>query len=300
MEEILINKKLRWIELKNPNEKTLEAIEKEFNIHPIIVDELRSPSDRSRAEMYDDYIFFVYHIPMYNSDDRTSRKAEIDFIATKNTLITVTYENVEPLEQFRKDLEHKLKEKIQNTGEMIYYIIQETHQFSLRELKHVERKVNFVGDRLFTNHSRKLLEEISYVRRDLLDFAIIAVPQKTTLESLVRLSDTFWGKQMKIYFADLVGDFMKVHYLLENLKGTIESYSETISQLFQFKTSEVIRRFSILGFLTFPLLLYATITLQPQIESNLITSPADFWFFFALIGICVVAIAMFFRKKGWL
>ncbi len=51
MDEIHINKKLRWVQLKNPSGKTLETITKEFDIHPIIIDELRNPSDRSRAEM---------------------------------------------------------------------------------------------------------------------------------------------------------------------------------------------------------------------------------------------------------
>lgn len=300
MKEISLNNKLRWIHVNEPTEKDIREIKTKFNIHPIILDELLNPSDRSKVENYDGYLFMVYHLPIYNEEDRTSRRGEIDFIATKETLISVTYEPIEPITQFERDLEKRHKKTIQSTAHMIYYIIQEIHEYSLRQLKHVERKVNFVGDQLFKHQDRALLEEISYIRRDLSDFAIIAVPQRIMLESILTAGETFWKSPAKIYFTDLLGDFMKVTYLLENLKATIESYSETVSQLFEFKTSEILRRFSILGFLTFPLLLYSTIALQPKVEAAIFTGPVDFWIIFGIISLIMIGIAVIFRQKGWL
>ena len=193
----------------------------------------------------------------------------------------------------------RLRGKINSTAEMIYFIVEELHTYALRQLKHVEKNVNFVGEQLFKKQNRKLLEEISYIKRDILDFAIIAAPQRNILESLIIVGTRFWGNEFKIYFTDLLGDLMKVHFVLENLKASIESYSETISQIFEFKTSEVVRRFSILGFLTFPLILYTTIMLQPKIETQLIGTPQDFWLQFGGVVILTVFLAIFFRKKGW-
>jgi Mg2+ and Co2+ transporter CorA len=97
-----------------------------------------------------------------------------------------------------------------------------------------------------------------------------------------------------------LGDFLKVNYLLKNMRATIESYSETISQIFEFKTSEVIRRFSILAFLGVPLLLYATILLQPKIDEVMVKTPADYWLQMGAVFVLVVILAFIFRKKGWL
>jgi magnesium transporter len=300
MNQITINKNLRWIHFENPKENEIKELATQFKIHPIILDELLRPSDRSKVENHGNYIFLVFHLPIYVVEERTSRRSEIDFIATKSALITVAYERLEPVEQFGRSLERKLKNQITNTAEMIYYLIENVNDFSMRQLKHVERKVNFVGELLFKKQDRKLLEEISYVKRDLLDFSIIAVPQRSTLESLLEVGTEFWGEENKIYFSDLLGDFLKVRYTLENLKTTIESYSETLSQIFEFKTSEVVRRFTVLVFLTFPIMLYATIVLQPKIEHILIKEPADYWFQMGIVAALVVGIAIFFRKKGWL
>ncbi len=293
--------KITWIQLQNPSEKEVGELNEFFEIHPIIEEEIYKPSDRSKVESYDGYIFAAYHLPIYNPADRTSRRAEIDLIAGKNALITVSYEKVEPLSEFSQALEKdaELRKKIQNPAQLIYYILQEVNVFSLRQLRHVEEKVKLVGKEMFKRPNRELLEEISYIKRDLLDFGIIAAAQKTTLESLLHVGTDFWGKGNQIYFSDLLGDFLKVHYLLENLRATIVSYSETVSQIFQFHTSDIVRRFSILGFLSFPLLLYATVTLQPQIAPTLFAEPLEFWLIFALIAVIVIGLLMIFRKKGW-
>ncbi len=302
MKKIKINK-ITWIQLQKPTEKEIKQLEGlfDFDIHPIIQEEIYKPSDRSKVENYDGYVFAVYHLPVYNEKERTSRRVEIDFIATNDLLITVNYEKIEPLAEFIGGIERNasLKNKIQNPAQLIYYILQEVNVFSLRQLRHVEKKVNAVGTEIFEHPDQELLEEISYIKRDLLDFGIIAAAQKTTLESFLHVGTDFWGKSVEIYFSDLLGDFLKVHYLLENLRATIVSYSETVSQIFQFHTSNIVRRFSILGFLSFPLLLYATVTLQPQIAPTIFANPLEFWLIFALIIIIVIGLLVVFRKKRW-
>ncbi len=300
MRKIKINK-ISWFQLQKPDGKEIRDLDGLFEIHPIIQEEIYKPSDRSKVENYDGYIFAVYHLPVYNEKERTSRRVEIDFIATNDLLITVTYEKIEPLAEFIRSIERNvgLKNKIQNPAQLIYYILQEVNVFSLRQLRHVEKKVNVVGTEIFEHPDQELLEEISYIKRDLLDFGIIAAAQKTTLESFLHIGTDFWGKGVEIYFSDLLGDFLKVHYLLENLRATIVSYSETVSQIFQFHTSNIVRRFSILGFLSFPLLLYVTIALQPQIAPTLFANPVEFWLIFGLIIVIVIGLLMVFRKKGW-
>lgn len=298
IEKTKINKAVWW-HVVRPSDQDIAEIAKVARPHHLILEELTAVSDRSKVETDDAYIYLVYHLPIWNAQERTSRRGEIDVVATKNSVITVAYENLEPLEQFRRDLRGKLADKIKNPPQLIHYLLEEVNVFSLRELRHVEEKVNAVGAKIFRRADSALLEEISYIKRDLLDFGIIAASQKTTLESLTDVGSRFYDADAKIYFADLLGGLLRVHYLLENLRATIISYSETVSQIFQFKTSEIIRRFSILGFLTFPLILYATIALQPTVEPTIIRTPAEFWVIFGVIFAIVLGLAFFFRKKGW-
>ncbi len=293
--------KVRWIHFQNPNGDDITETTSLIKAHPLILQELQRISDRSKIENYGSYLYSVYHIHIYDSKEKKPRRTEIDLLASKDAILTYAYEAIEPVDQFEADLAQKLGDKIQSVPQVIYYLLQEVNAFSLRELRHVEEKVNAVGNRLFDHSNRRLLlESISYIKRDLFEFEITAASQKSTLESLLLVGEEFYGASSKIYFSDLMGSFSRVHYLLETLRVTVISYSETVSQIFQSETSEVMRKFSILGFLTFPLLLFTTIALQPTVEPTLFKSPVDFWNDLLVVVGIVAILAFIFRKKRWL
>lgn len=298
---VKISSQLTWKVFESPSTAEIDELAEKLDLHPVLREELRAPTDRARVEHYEKYLFLVYHLPMYDETEQTSRRSEIDFIVTNDTIVTITYEKIESLEQLRNHPTALMGYSVKTTYELLYHLISAANHFSVRELKHIEAKVKSIGANLFKKRSNcLLLEKISYVKRDVLDFSIIAVSQRSTLDSLLTTGSSLWGNEAHIYFSDLIGDFLRLHYLLESLKANIESYSQTISQLLEFRTSEIIRRFSILGFLTVPLVLYSTIALQPKVEATFIATAADFWFIFGILFVVIVILAIIFRKKGWL
>lgn len=300
----IVEGKMNWYDIADPDHRDIEILKKDFNFHPVILDELLHPSARSRVETYDHYLFMVYHLPVYNLDARTSRKSEIDFLITKNTVITAHYEKIEPLAHFERTLKNNIH--LQNrilrntTGHLLYYILEEVIEFSLRELRHIEEKVNEIGAELFQEKERDLLEKTSYVKRDLLNFRIISHPQRSVLESLVTVGEYFWGERLKIYFSDLLGDFFKINGAVDNLKETIESFETTNAQLLNAKSNYIMQRFTVLAFLTFPLMLLVAIFDIDAVSRPIIGKPYDFWIIFGAIVLIIGVMIAVFKKKGWL
>lgn len=304
MIQTIIEGKINWYDIVEPDHRDIEFLRKKFNFHPVILDELLHPSARSRVETYDHYLFLVYHIPIYNVQTKTSRKSEIDFLITKNTVITAHYEKIESLAYFERTLKNNLH--LQNkilktvTGHLLYYIIEETIDFSLRQLRHIESKVNEIGIELFNGRERELLEKASYLKRDLLDFKIITYPQRGTLESLITVGQYFWGEGLKVYFSDLVGDFLKISHLIDTLKETVESFETTNAQLLNAKSNLIMQRFTVLAFLTFPLMLLVSIFSIDSVSRPIVGTPYDFWIIFGAVTAIIVVMTIFFKKKDWL
>ena len=74
----------QWFDILQPTKKDLDWIRKTFHIHPVIIEELKGPSARSRVEAYDHYLYLIYYFPVYDPQEETSRRTEIDFLITKN------------------------------------------------------------------------------------------------------------------------------------------------------------------------------------------------------------------------
>lgn len=300
----IIKGKLAWIDVQGPTKKDLEFIRKQHKFHPIILDELLHPSARSRVEPYENYLFMTYHLPIYDRSIKSSRRAEIDFLVTKDKIITVHYEDLEPLNNFWRRLNNdkNFKERAlgDNTGRLIYNIVEEILSFSQRQLRHIEENVTELTADLFQNKEAQLLQRISYLKRDILDYNIISEPQKIILESLKEVGGRFWGENMKIYLSDLTGDHLKIKQQLDNFKETVNALEQTNSQLLSAKTNAVMQRFTVLAFLTFPLVLFTSLFNVDAIDKIAGDNPLIFGVGFILVLIVTILLLILFRKKGWL
>jgi magnesium transporter len=300
----IIKGEITWIDILKPTREDLEFLKKQHDFHPIILDELLHLSSRSRVEFYKTYLFLTYHLPIYDPQLKTSRRAEADFLITKDKVITVRYEDLEPIENFYRSASNNphFKERVlgADSGRTVYYLIQEIINFSLRQLRHIEDNINFITQEIFKKREAQLLQKISYVKRDILDYSLISRPQDILLNSFLDAGMKFWGEDSKIYLNDLIGDYSKVTQRLENYRQVIESLESTNGQLLNAKTNAVMQRFTILAFLTFPLFLFTSLSSISFIGHFLTADPLRFWGIFFGVAAIVLILIFVFRKKEWI
>lgn len=297
------SEKVQWIDILKPTKTDIDFLKKQHKFHPIILDELLHLSNRSRVEFYPSYLFLTYHLPIYDKNLKTSRRAEVDFLITKKQVITVHYEDLEPLDAFMRSLNNNANFKakaLQDTSQTVYFLIEEIIHFSLRQLRHVEDNIRVISQEIFKGKEGELLEKISYAKRDVLDFNVISAPQEILLGSLIEAGIKFWGPEMRIYLNDLAGDYSKVTQHMENYRATIEALEETNGQLLSARTNRVMQRFTIIAVLAIPLSLFTSLLAVDFIGKFVTASPERFWAIFLIIGALVVGMIAFCRKKGWL
>jgi Mg2+ and Co2+ transporter CorA len=244
-------------------------------------------------------------LPIFDIDDRASRKGEIDMLVTAQGVITVTYENLEPIHAITEkiDTDPHYKDRVlgKNSVRLLYDIMEACLAYSLRQLRHVEEKIDYVRARMFKEEEQNLVRVISYVKRDLLSYHLITRAQASIFTSLNKVGQQFFGESSAIYFSNLEGDFLKVLQLCENYKETAEAFESTNAQLLNIKMTKVMQRFSVLAFLTFPIMVFLALFTIDTISRPIVgKTPYDFWI---LTGVVIGATAIMtavFSRKGWL
>jgi magnesium transporter len=161
----LKGKNVTWYDVVKPTEEDIAEIEKLHDIHPLIVEELIRTSSRTRIEHYDGYLFIVYHFPEYDPLTKTSRRSEVDFIITKNKIITLHYEPIKQLDALFEYLAKETKQRMQVlSGDSmlgVYYIFERAIAFSLRQLRHIEEHVALLTKDIFSGKAEDMLRDIS-------------------------------------------------------------------------------------------------------------------------------------------
>jgi magnesium transporter len=302
---IIKTKQISWIDIKNPSKKDLNYLKKEFDFHPITLGELLLPTLRPKVEHYDHYLYMVVHFPIYEPKTQTTQSIEIDFLITQNTLITVHYEELPSLKEFwgkcqvdKAAREHKLGE---TTAFLLYCILESLYAFSLRQLDHITKKIDQIEDKMFKERgSENIVEKISLARRDILDFRKTIKPQKTILDSLKSRGVEFFGKKMRPYFVDIIGDYMRVWNILENHIETIRALRETNDSLVSNRTNRIMRILTVFAVIVFPLTLLASIFGMNTQYLPFVGHEYDFWIIFGFMLVATFAMLVFFKRKKWI
>lgn len=287
------NSKVRWVDISKPKAADLAWLRKEFDLHPVIFEELKGPSARAHVEAYDGYLFFVYYFPNYDVVDSTSVRTEIDFLVTKDTVVTIHYEPItDPMRNFKMGHE-------KDSLELLYHLVEHLILFQERQLRHIREKVERVGQEIFRDKEREILERITYLKRDISEYRIIVRLQHPIFESLLVKGKEFWGEKAAIYLNDLAGDQLKIVNQLEDYRSAVSDFEDTNNQLMNVKINTVMKTFTSLSFLTFPFMLLAAIFSMNTRDTPIVDLPGAFWIIFGIMVVGMTSLVAYFRSKKW-
>lgn len=282
--KILVDK-IKWIDIVSPKKEDIDFLAKNYNIHPIILEELREPSQRGKVNQYDGYLYLVLHFPVWDPEKKISLPYELDVILKKDLIITARYQKNDLVESdvISKVVEKELIRK--GTVELFYALCQNFFEIVIRELSHIVVKLDQLGNEIFEQKRNvKTVVKISVIKRDILNFVRIFSWLRITFSSLDEVAVKIFGKDYKVYFDDILGDNLRIEATVKGLFDTINSLEVTNSSLSQNRIDRLTRIFTIVSVITWPTLLIVSIY-QMNVGLPLANSPGAFW---KVCGISVI------------
>ncbi|MBI2450793.1 MAG: magnesium transporter CorA family protein [Parcubacteria group bacterium] len=302
--KIIQEGKITWIDIENPKPEDINYLRSNFSFHQIVLDELIPSSARSKIEHYDSYMFAVIHLPIFSEKKQAIRAVELDVLLTKTHVITVHQETIHPLNDFISHCEGSTREKIRcfgGTGILFYWMLEAMFKYYLKELHIIAGKIDGLENKIFASVAKSMLEEISFAKREILDFRRVIKPQHSILISLVGKGSRFFGEELRIYFDDLVGDFTRVWDILENYKETIDALEESHSSLLSFQLNKTMQVLTIFTALFIPISVIAGIFSMSMVSSiPFFNSPKVFLSVIVVMIASSIGLFAIFKKRGWI
>ena len=302
MRQIFKNK-ITWIDIASPTEDDIEYLRKHYKLHPLICEELTGPSQRSKTERYNDYLFLVIHFPSWDPQKKISSPWELDVILGKDVLVTVYYHQ-------KSEMHQELLEKIYNTNfektyltntvKLLHFIIEDFINFTLREIVHIQTKIDTVEEQIFQGKHEQAIPNLSFIKRDILNFKRISSYLRANLESLSRRGPILFGKESQIYFDDLADDSLKVNNLITNFKDIIESLENTNDSLMNHKTNALTKVYTIISFITWPSLLIISLYQMNVNNMPLANNANGFWEILIVSFVPSVFIYFYVKRRKFL
>lgn len=253
-------KNLVWVDLERPTAEEARKLMTEFNLHPLVAEELVDPTIRPKVEMHSGYIYLILHFPTVRRlrHKKEIEQQEVDFIIGKNFIITSRYDIVDPLHRFAKLFEvNSILERDGNgigdhAGFLFFYMVSHLYTSLLREIETLNDSIQDIETRIFKGEEREMVMQISNVSRELLDFKRAINLHREVLASFEIAGRRFFGEDFNYYLKAISGEYYKVDNAARSSSELIAELRDTNNSLVSTKQNETMRILTIAAFLTLP------------------------------------------------
>jgi magnesium transporter len=290
-----------WVDFESPSPSDIRTVVDEFDIDPVLANELTTPSVRSKAERVGDYIYVILHFPTLRHD---AGATEIDFLIGKEHIVTAHYRSSDAMHEFRRNVETRTmleRTNTDSTGGLVFFsMMRDLYHALADELDVLSSILQDIETNVFKGKEREMVFEISDTNRKILHYSASLRHHKAVLESFGTHAVMLFGPEYRHYVDVMLGEYAKVSSTLEHMREYLAEIRATNDSLLTTKQNEIVKVLTIMAFNTVPLTLVASIFGMNSDNMPIIGHRYDFWIVVALMAGTALAMYLFFRHKRWI
>jgi magnesium transporter len=304
MRKVVKGPKMTWVDIQDPTQEDIEYLKETYGFHPMVLGELIPHAWRTKVERFPSYLFFIWYYPVYSKQHRHTREAELDVIVGKDVLVTSHYKSIVPLKRLFDTCNLYVDDRNtymnKTSGHLLFYLLNAMRQETMLKLDRINKKLHHIEEEIFQGNERHMLQEISYVKADIINFWGIINPQGEILDSLRKEGKDFFDGALGPYFSHLSGDWNQTRNTLEVYKETIQALDETNNALLTDKTNEIVKLLTIFAVIVFPLTLISSIFGMNTKYLPLVGVFGDFWIITGIMIAGVIIMIGYFKHRKWI
>lgn len=294
----------RWINVEQPGPAEEAWLRENFDFHDLDFEDVRSRNQRPKIDEYDEYLFIVLHLPVFDKRVGRLNAAELDLFVGPDFVITLPNEELKPVEYLFercKTHEETREQRMgQGSGFLLYTIVDDAFTSFFPMLRKIGLKLDSVEEDIFIEgRSREVVRDLSNVKQEIINFRKIIRPQRAVLRDLERVKSRFLAEDLEIYFEDIVDASERMWDMLENYKEVVEALEATNEQVISHNVNDILRFLTVFSVLFLPLTTIASIAganvLYPGEGTH-----EGFWVMIGAMAVALAGMLAYFRKRGWL
>jgi magnesium transporter len=304
--QIVEHEGLRWINIERPGPLDQAWLEEHFEFHPLDYEDVSSRNQRPKIDEYPEYLFIVLHFPVFDKGIQRLNAGELDVFVGPDYLITLPNTRLQPVEYLfercRASEEMRGALLSKGPGYLLYKIVDDAIDYCFPMLRKIGNKLDRVEQVIFeAQRSREVVEDISNVKQEIINFRKIIRPQRTVLRDLERTKKRYLAEdlEIEIYFDDIVDASERIWDMLENYKEVVEALEDTNESVLSHRVNDVLRVLTAFSVIILPLTLIASI-LGMNVELPGDESIGVFWVVVGGMAALFAGIVAYFKSRGWL
>lgn len=296
-----------WCGLKDPDDETMQTFQELFGLHELAAEDAVEGHSRSKLEVFDDALFMVVSTVDYVAHETLTATSEI--VSTGQVMayvgpwfVLTSRRGGRPfMNKIRRLLEAEPDELAEGPWRVLYEILDHVVDDFTETVTEIERDVDVVEEAVFAPGVRPDVDGVYHLKRELIEFKRCLTPLAAPL---LRLQSP---PALPTVPEDARAYFREVSDHLTAARESTTALDEVLSAIIQSALTRVsladnqdMRRISAaVAMLAVPTTIGAIYGMNfvhmPELQS-----PYGYPIVLAVMAASIIALAIFFRRRGWL
>lgn len=280
--------------------ETLRVIGENFQLHPLVIEDIANTGQRPKIEDFESYIFIAMKMITYDSEVKELVAEHVSIILGRGFVLAFLEDEGDVFEPIRARIKAG-KGKIRKLGAdyLAYALMDAVIDNYFEVLEDIGEQIEEVEDEVVHAPSVKTLHTVHSLKRELIYLRRAVWPMREIANSLLRDESDLVSNETRVYLRDLYDHTVHVMDTVETLRdivaGMLDVYLSSVSN----KLNQVMKVLTVMSSVFIPLTFVAGVY-----GMNFQYMPELQWHYgypTVMGGMALVAAALLiaFRKRGW-
>ncbi len=295
------NGHITWINIDGLRKDDVEIICKEYNIHPLLVEDILSVGQRPKMDELENVLFCLLNMLYYNEQSNCIEQEQVSIVLGKEYVLSFQ-------EEANRDVFNPIRDKLNVVGSKLRIsgadylcyslidIIVDNYYSVLEKLgEHIETLEEDIIHRGDT-HSLALINNL---RKELIVLKRSINPVREVINGFMRSDNDLLNEKTLQYFKDVYDHIVQANDLVENYRDMMMSLQDLYLNKVNLRMNEVMKVMAIVTCLLAPATVIGGIFGMNFQTIPYIHNQYGFFAAVALMLLIPVWMIYIFKKRGW-
>ncbi len=298
----LQSESVSWLDIRGlGSEATLLDIGRICALHPLLLEDAVNVPQRPKVQDYNEHLLVVMQMVLPNSDEVGFRSEQVSFVLGDRYLLTFQEEPLDDcFEPVRQRIHHS-RGKVRQLGPdyLTYLLVDAVIDAYFPVLEDYGERMAALEEEVASNPSRRTIEKIYRIRRELLALRRAIWPQRSAINTLSRDRSALIDREVQIYFRDCYDHTIQLLDIVETYRELAASLMDVYMSAMSNKVNEIVSLLTIVSSIFIPLTFIVGVygmnfEYIPELDWH--------WGYFACWGVMLLvagSLLTFFWRRGW-
>ena len=279
----------------------IEDIGKQYDLHPLVLEDIVNTTQRPKIDEYEDYLFIVLKMLYYDANEEIVIE-QVSFVLGKNYVLTFQEAEGDVFGYIRERIRHA-NGRIRGlkSDYLLYALIDAVVDNYFSIIETLGNKIEDLETELFTGHAREDVNiEVQQLKREILKVRRAIFPLREIINRIEKGEHQLIYKRTITYYRDIYDHLIQVSENIDIYREMIWSLMDMYMTTISNKMNEVMKVLTIMSSIFIPLSFLAGLygmnfKYIPELEYR--------YGYFVLLGVMFtifIGLLIYFKRKKWL